>query len=188
MRPTVSVTKVSSTLNLQENLKSFSDQELFIGIPPGTTSLDRQRQIFKMTAKTKNAGEQQRLSKASAHTAAHNLNNAELLYIFSKGSPLNGIPARPVIEAALSAPGNKDIMSYELKEYSRAKLAGDNRKAYFHLRRAGIAGKNFSQQWFFDPRNNWPPNTAGTIKFKGFDAPGVNTGAMREAITYIIKG
>ena len=42
------------------------------------------------------------------------VNNAELLFIHTKGSPLRKIPARPVLQPAVEADGNKQAIAAEL--------------------------------------------------------------------------
>ena len=104
MRPTISVTRTSNSKNLQASLKRVSSQAVYVGIP-STTAADRQQQLLKMAANGK------KTAKLVAAAAASTLNNAELLYVFSKGSPANHQPARPVIEPAIVADGNRQAIS-----------------------------------------------------------------------------
>jgi hypothetical protein len=54
------------------------------------------------------------------------------------------------------------------------------------MQRAALAGQNAARKWFTDPRNNWKPNALSTIRAKGSDKPGIDTGAMRAAIQGIV--
>jgi hypothetical protein len=104
-----------------------------------------------------------------------------------KDSRLRGIPARPVIQPAIQAEGNKQAIAEELKQAGAAQLQGDPEKATRFLRRAGTTGANAAKAWFTDARNNWAPNAPATIRRKGSSRPGINTGAMRRAITWVVK-
>jgi hypothetical protein len=132
---------------------------------------------------TQNKTKKARVVKA----AAADVNNAELLYIFSKGSPANSQPPRPVIEPAIVAEGNKEAISHELAKATKATLQGNEQEASSRLKRAGIAGQNASRAWFRDSRNGWPPNAEKTIREKGSDRPGIDTGAMRDSIVYVVR-
>lgn len=139
------------------------------------------------------------------------INNAELLWIHSHGSPLQNIPERAVLEPAIEAEDNKARIAREFKAVGQAALRGDESAAMLALNRAGQAGVNAAQSWFTDPRNGWPPDSDETVARKlGKLAPkaqdaalrkiekagGVLTGIvttlvdtddMRKAITYVIK-
>lgn len=183
MRPTISVVHTSNSKKFQDRLKRISRQAVYVGIP-ATTAEDRQKQLIKMASGTKSIKKRTKLIAASAST---DLNNAELLYIFSKGSPANHQPARPVIEPAIAADGNREAISFELAEANKAELDGRHDDAMRFLKRAGIAGSNASKKWFTDSRNEWPPNAPRTIAEKGSDRPGIDTAAMQGAITYVTK-
>ena len=114
------------------------------------------------------------------------INNAQLLFIHTKGSPLRGIPARPVIEPALEATDNKASISEELKQAAKAALDGRPQLMKQFLKRAGLDAQNRVKAWFLDPRNNWAPNKPSTIRRKGSDRVLIDTGQMRNAIVYVV--
>lgn len=70
---------------IQDRLKELDRVDVLVGIPARTTP--RTKQV---------------------------INNASLLFIHTHGSPIRGIPARPVIEPAIAASGNKEAISTEL--------------------------------------------------------------------------
>lgn len=115
------------------------------------------------------------------------VNNAQLLWLHTKGSPLRHVPARPVIEPAIEAEGNKQAIVEELKDSIAARLDGDEQKSNQYLERAGIAGMDAAKGWFVDARNNWKPNMPSTIARKGSARPLIDTGQLRKSITYIVK-
>jgi hypothetical protein len=184
MKP-VSVSKTSNSKSLQDHLKGLSRQAVYVGIPT-TTARDRTNQLLSMAGKIQ-AKKSTRRDKLLTEAAGNQLNNAELLFIFSKGSPATGQPPRSVIEAAIVAPNNREAISYELAEAAKAQLKGNAAEASRRLKRAGIAGANAAKSWFTDPRNGWAPNSQITIDHKGSDRPGIDTGAMRQAITSVTK-
>lgn len=115
------------------------------------------------------------------------IGNAALMYIHTHGSPLQNIPARPVIEPAIAATGNREVIAGELKEAAKETLEQHPQLAVQHLKAAGTAGSNASKAWFTDPRNNWAPNSPETIRRKGSNRPLIDTGALRRSITWVIR-
>jgi hypothetical protein len=119
--------------------------------------------------------------------AQGDVNNAELLFIHSKGSPIRHIPPRPVLEPAIAAEDNLKKITYQLVEADKAALAGNMALARQRVGKAGLAGQNAARGWFTDPRNAWAPNRPATIRHKGSDRPLIDTGALRAAITYVVR-
>jgi len=186
MGPTITVTKrLSGLTDFKAALVSLRNAEVLVGIPQ---------------ARSSRRGEK--------------INNAELLYIHTHGSPARNIPARPVIEPAINAPGNREQIAAELKDAAVAWLRRDPKTGLKYLKHAGMAGMDAAKAWFTDPRNGWAPNTRATVLAKlrrlkgtahadalaeiaGMDKIGtvtdvntvlVDTGVMRGAITYVIRG
>jgi hypothetical protein len=127
------------------------------------------------------------ISQAKDQRKKEPVGNAALLYIHTNGSPAQNIPARPVIEPAIEADGNKQVIASELGDAAAAMLDDKPTVVTDHLRRAGIAGMNAAKSWFTDARNNWPPNTPETIRRKRSDRPLIDTGALKKAITYVVR-
>jgi hypothetical protein len=113
--------------------------------------------------------------------------NAQLLYTHTHGSPLQNIPARPVIEPAIAAEDNAARISAELKQAAQSALASDTEAMHLHLEKAGQLGENAAKRWFTDPRNNWAPNAPATVEEKGSDKPLIDTGELRRSITHVVK-
>lgn len=132
---------------------------------------------------------------------AEEITNVELMYIHSKGSPRMNIPARPIIEPALNA--NKEGVDKRLlaafNAYKKGEIEGDK-----ELEKLGIYARDRCKAWFTDSRNGWAPNAPITIyggvmhnpingklfyvKGKGEkkNRPLIDTGALRNSITYVI--
>jgi hypothetical protein len=107
------------------------------------------------------------------------------LYMQSHGSPLWHSPPRPVLEPAIDA--HRDQIAEQLSKAAQAALDGSKSGAINGLKRAGITAKNAARGWFEDERNAWPPNSPITTAMKGSDRPLVDTGAMRKAITWVMR-
>ena len=159
MNPKIDIThKRITAVNIDSALAAISRADVLVGIPQATT--------------------QRRGAK---------INNASLMFIHTHGSPIRHIPARAVIEPAIAADGNRQIIAEQLRAAAAAQLDGRPVQALAALRRAGMAGMNASKAWFTDPRNNWAPNRPATIKRKKSDRPLIDTGALRRSITYVVR-
>jgi|SRR6185312_1860957 len=113
------------------------------------------------------------------------INNASVLYVFSKGSPLRGTPPRPVLEPAIEK--DKRLITPELGAAGKAMFEENPTEVSRHLNRAGTIAANSAKRMFTDPQNGWAPNAPSTIRAKGSDRPGIDTGAMRRAITHVVS-
>ena len=160
MTPKITVTRSTriSAQTVRARLEAISRSDVLVGIPQ---------------ARNSRKGEP--------------VGNAGLLYIHTHGSPAHRIPARPVIEPAIAADGNRQIIGQELANAAKAHLGGDPAKAETDLARAGIAGMNAAKGWFTDGRNQWPPNRPSTIRRKKSSRPLIDTGALRRNITYVVR-
>lgn len=118
------------------------------------------------------------------------ITNAELLFIHTNGSPVNNIPARPVIEPAIY--NDKDRLADMMKKAAQLFMEGRDEEAIKQLQRVGMRGQNVSRQWFVDEKNGWPPNAPAVreakIKKGSTDPkPLIDTGELRKSITYFVK-
>lgn len=111
------------------------------------------------------------------------VSNAELMFIHTNGSPLKGIPARPVIEPAIEQ--NTERIAELLKSAAIAALDGNMSGAHSGLEKAGQHGENAVKEYFTS--GNLTPNKPATIKRKGSDRPLIDTGALRQSITHVVK-
>jgi hypothetical protein len=178
---TTKVTTIDRTEQLKRGLHDIARMRVYVGIP------------------------EENASRPGDNT----INNAELLFIQTNGSPINKIPPRPVIEPAIEAEDNKEAITGELRQSAKAIFEGSKQQAIMHMRTAGQEGVNAARNWFDDPRNGWPPNTEGTARRKimkmqgterdaalekldwGEDVsdlvkPLIDTGEMRKSITFVM--
>lgn len=115
--------------------------------------------------------------------------NAELLYIHTNGSPINNVPARPVIEPAIE--DDEERLSRMLKQMAEEALEGDLGNAEKNLESVGMRAQNISRNWFTNPDNNWPENAPSVrerkVKKGSTDPrPLIDTGELRKSITYVL--
>ena len=114
----------------------------------------------------------------------NDLTNAQKMFINSKGSPATNMPPRPVLEPAIE--DKFDQISEVIKQGAIKGLEGDMEGMLEDFDMAGLMGQTASINWFDNPKNGWAPNAESTIKKKGSNAPLIDTGAMRKAITYVV--
>ena len=184
--PQITLARKSGAAALQARVKSIGRLAAYVGIP-ATSANERRQQLLKMAGKA-TGKKKKRLEKA----AETDINNAELLYVFEKGSPKRHQPPRPLLNPAIEADDNKKKISFQLNASTKASLAGDQETARKRMKAAALAGENAARLWFVDPRNKWQPNApsvAAAKRRKGSTepVPGIDTGAMRAAIQGITR-
>lgn len=113
------------------------------------------------------------------------LTNAELMYLHTNGSPVKHIPARPVIEPALAEPETAIRIRQYLIQGMRAATTGNIKAARACYEKAGLIGANAAKKYFTS--GNLAPNSPLTIKMKGSSRPLIDTGALRQSITYVVR-
>jgi len=202
------VTATSSGPGLDAIFKGISGlngADVLVGIPEGDNRQDSLSSLAGAMKLTKSG----KLSKKAAkylEAAKSPISNAELLFIFTNGSPLHGQPPRVVIEAAIEAEPTKSLIAKYLAMAAISAMDGDQDGMVSNLKKAGTIGESASKRWFTDPRNGWPQNAPSTIKAKsgysimgpvglvgmdaGLDAintPGIDTGQMRRAIISVVE-
>lgn len=196
--PQITIARKSGAAALAQRIAGITKLAAYVGVP-ASSAADRSAQLLAMAGpagKKKKA----RLTKA----AQSDVTNAELLFIFSKGSPLHNQPPRAVIEPAIKAEGNKEPIAKEMGASVKASLDGNHEGAVKHMKRAAMYGKNAAKGWFTDPRNNWPKLADSTKRARmrrmtkaqlkevaelgdAAFTPGIDTGGMRNAIDGITR-
>ena len=199
--PKITIARKLGSTALMGRVHQITKLAAYVGIPAADASA-RQKQLLSMASgKGKKST---RLQKA----AQQDVSNAELLFIFSKGSPIRKQPPRPVLEPAVRANGNKEPIAREITASVKASLAGDKDGAAKFMTRAALSGQTSARRWFTDSRNGWQGLAASTKRGRarrlskgqraeatGEDGelldsaftPGVDTGAMRAAIVGITR-
>jgi len=121
---------------IMESLEFLKSHEVLIGIPENTKNRNGDSPV----------------------------DNAELLFIHTNGSPANGIPPRPVLEPAIEH--NQERVSAELKKAIDTALDGNKEGVLPALEHAGQYGQGIAYKWFTDSANGWKPNEPETVARK----------------------
>ena len=103
-------------------------------------------------------------------------------YIREHGSPAYRVPPRPFLEPGIEK--HLNLVESGMKAALQDVLDGGDGRAQRERLGATMAAK---VQAYFQEDNGWPPNAPSTIKNKGSAQPLVDTGALRQSITYIIR-
>ena len=180
--PTITIARKTGSAALLKRIAGLTKLAAYVGVP-AAGGTERSAQLLGMAGKVKSKKKKARLLKA----AESDITNAELLFIHTKGSPINHIPARPVLKPACAAEGNRQIIARELNASIKAAAEGDSTKARKQMLKTALAGQNAVRKWFTDSRNSWAPNTPGTIAAKGSDRPLIDTGALRNSIVCVVR-
>ncbi len=152
--------------NLIDAVEFTKDNYVLVGIPQKTSSRN------KLEAKSKET-----------------ITNAELLYIHTNGSPVNNVPARPVVEPAIY--DDSERISKMLSDAFYALCDGDRDTCERIMQKVGIRAQNVCRGWFTNPKNGWPENSPAVIarkikKGSTDPKPLIDTGELRKSITYVV--
>ena len=172
--------------NIMAGIAALNGADALVGIPEGD---DRQADLLKRASLTKltKKGKIDKRAQKLVDAAAVPISNAALLFVFTNGSPLHGQPPRPVIEPAIEEASTAERIARALAAASRAALDGNEAGMLDSLDRAGQIGESAAKRWFTDSRNGWAENADSTIRSKGSERPGIDTGQMRRAITHVVE-
>ena len=111
------------------------------------------------------------------------INNPTLAYILDRGSPAANIPARPFLTPGVQAAEAKIGKAFEVAV--RKALDGDNGAIRRGLNQAGtVAVGSVQQKMTTGP---FAPLKPATIRRKGSSRPLIDTGALRAAVSYVIR-
>ena len=180
--PAITIARKSGAAAMMKRVAGLMKAAAYVGVPAASAS-ERSSMLLAMVAKTNSKKKKAKLQKS----ALGDVTNAELLFIHTNGSPINKIPARPVLQPAIEADGNRQKIAAEINGSIRLSLAGDSEGSRKKMLRAALAGQNAARGWFTDGRNGWAPNKPATIKAKGSDRPLIDTGALRQSIVGVVR-
>lgn len=192
------------TKQIQQSLQSLGQQDVYVGIPEGDVGnhegITNPQLMYILTHGVREKSMREEMNDYMGISAGGMpimrdfnkfLGNMEEgmpysaayeLFLHEHGSPLWQIPPRPVLEPAISH--SKDLIAKQLRQAVLAALNGQDPTQ--ELQKAGQLGVNAAKDWFTNPLNQWPANAPSTIKQKGSDRPNVDTGNLRNSITFVV--
>lgn len=109
------------------------------------------------------------------------ITNAELMFIHTNGSPIRNIPKRPTIEPTINE--NKARITKMFSEGVKNALSNDGSTK--DLEKLGIWLTNKIKAKFGS--DELAPDSPATIAKKKSDRPLIDTGQLRNSITYVIR-
>lgn len=120
--------------------------------------------------------------KAEREGNSEPITNAELMFIHTNGSPIKNIPKRPTIEPTIDE--NKERIS-EMFKKTVNKILSNKEDGRADLEKIGLWTVNKIKAKFGS--DDLIPNAPSTIAQKGDNNPLIDTGQLRNSITYVIR-
>jgi hypothetical protein len=111
------------------------------------------------------------------------INNPTLAAILEHGSPANNLPARPFLEPGLLS--GKDRLAKIMEIGLTRTLSGDHTGISWALEAAGVEGVSLVQRKMV--QGPFAPNAPSTIKRKKSKRPLIDTGQLRQAVSYVVR-
>lgn len=149
------------------------------GIPQTTDKRPIPTEFIEKTHKGKNGRTYTRKERVYG-----GLSNANILALMERGSPVNNIPARPLLEPVRKKYEEK-IDEY-LENVVLDLAFGDEAGADRLMEELALRMETWTKKFFIDPDNGWEKNAPSTIRAKGSDKPLIDTGALRQAIRAVV--
>jgi hypothetical protein len=183
LKPTVNIVlhDKGKAGQIVDSLTDLVHRQVLVGIPD-TSTKERRAAIKKAVG----MGKKGPRKKHWEEMAKHDINNAQLMYIHTHGSPARNIPPRPVIEASIMETTNQNKITEELKKTAEAALDGQSGGVSRGLKVTGLLAETLARDWFTNPKNHWAPNAPRTIQRKKSDKPLIDTAVMRKSIVHVI--
>lgn len=111
------------------------------------------------------------------------VNNAELMYIHENGSPLQHIPARPVLQMTIDY-AKTSLLPKAVDKATNAYLATENIKDFENeLTKLCIQIEKYARKIIYSNDGRLAPNAPRTIARKGDNHPLFDTGQLARSIT-----
>lgn len=120
--------------------------------------------------------------KTEREDTSRSITNAELMFIHTNGSPLKNIPKRPTIEPTIEEQKERIEKMFSSAVNKILAHKGDGRD---DLEKLGIFLVNKIKAKFGS--DELAPNAESTIAHKKSDRPLIDTGQLRNSITYVVR-
>jgi hypothetical protein len=170
-----------------QRLEMLSSQKVCVGIPASTSSRGDNNKIGNadlayihthgVRLKNVRVEMQKEINKGTKYSVALQM------YIHEHGSFIYQVPPRPIIQPAIE--DAKGQIGERLGEAAKVALQGGDTNAA--LTDVGTYAQSKVKKWFKNPKNGWAPNAESTIEKKKSSNPLIDTGALHNAITFVIQ-
>lgn len=111
------------------------------------------------------------------------ITNAEILYINENGSPLQHLPARPVLDMTIKWANNSGIVEKTIDNALRMFLTKDVKDVDIEMKKLALKIQNYARQIIYSNDGRLAPNASSVAKKKGGNHPLFNTGQLARSIT-----
>ena len=108
--------------------------------------------------------------------------NAELMFIHEKGSPLQNIPARPVLQMTIDY-ANQNLLQKVVDKCVDYALIDDYTNIEIELNKFAMRLENYARRIIYSNDGRLAPNSPRTIARKGDNHPLFDTGQLARSIT-----
>lgn len=117
-------------------------------------------------------------------TATVGITNAELMFIHEFGSPLNNIPARPVLQMTLQW-ARQNLFNKSLSKALESYINNgcDLQKFEEELEKMCLKIERYARKLIYSNDGRLAPNAPSTVAAKGFNHPLFQTGQLARSIT-----
>jgi hypothetical protein len=119
----------------------------------------------------------------AARDGTEEINNPTLAAILEHGSPANNLPARPFVEPGLET--GRDRLARIMELGIQRTLDGDENGIAWALETAGVEGVSLVQRKMI--QGPFAPNAPSTIKRKKSSRPLIDTGQLRQSVSYVVR-
>lgn len=116
------------------------------------------------------------------------INNAQLGYIHEHGAPASNIPARPFLVPGVAE--KQDVIAGRLQKAAKAAMDGNTTALESELNAAGLLGQNGARNRINNgPHEPLAESTLAARRARGREGtkPLIDTGQLRNALTYVIR-
>lgn len=110
------------------------------------------------------------------------MTNASLVYIHDNGSPAQNIPARPFMRPGIKSAAER--INLLMRQTANAALNGNREKVRQGLESVGLVAQNSIRSKI---NEGIPPPLKHPRRGKTRNKPLIDTGQMRNAITYVVR-
>lgn len=112
------------------------------------------------------------------------ITNADLMFIHENGSPLNNIPARPVLDLTIEWANKSGLLNRTIEKLLKIYIESKNLDLMDQeMNKLALKIQNYARRLIYDKDPRLVENAPSTISRKGSDTPLLDTGQLARSIT-----